>query len=209
MVWRENLAVDKKEQNLQNWKTMPTKIGLHAFYINLYLHELIEPILFFIPWTIIHVLKGNFGHFESKRKGAKSPKAKRPHSPKLVQIYFKSASTCMKFMNWPPWTKGNFGCFEGKWKGGEISETGEATPTKIDSHAFPVNLYLHEFFWADSIFWPPWTLVHHPKGSFGHFDDKCKGWKFPKPCRESIPTKITHIHRSIWYYFNLYYNSDL
>ena len=25
-------------------KTMPTKIGLHAFYINLYLHEFFEPI---------------------------------------------------------------------------------------------------------------------------------------------------------------------
>ena len=27
-----------------------------------------------------------------------------------------------------------------------ISETGEATPTKIGLHAFQVNLYLHEFF---------------------------------------------------------------
>ena len=28
---------------------MPTKIGLHAFHINLYLHECFEQILFFAP----------------------------------------------------------------------------------------------------------------------------------------------------------------
>ena len=28
---------------------MPTKIGLHAFHINLYWHEFFEPILFFDP----------------------------------------------------------------------------------------------------------------------------------------------------------------
>ena len=30
-------------------ETMPTKIGLHAFHINLYLHDFFEPILFFEP----------------------------------------------------------------------------------------------------------------------------------------------------------------
>ena len=29
---------------------------------------------------------------------------------------------------------------------GKISKTGEATPTKIDLHAFHITLYLHEFF---------------------------------------------------------------
>ena len=37
----------------------PTKIGLHAFQINLYLHEFFEPILFFET----HGLKRNFGRF--------------------------------------------------------------------------------------------------------------------------------------------------
>ena len=40
----------------------------------------------------------------------------------------------------------NFGRFEGKWKSINISETEEATPTKIGLHAFHVNLYLHDFF---------------------------------------------------------------
>ena len=42
--------------------------------------------------------------------------------------------------------KGNLAKFEGKQKGTKISETKEATPTKIVLHAFHVNLYLHEFF---------------------------------------------------------------
>ena len=33
-----------------------------------------------------------------------------------------------------------------KAKKSKISETGEATPTKIDLHAFHNHLYLHEFF---------------------------------------------------------------
>ena len=34
----------------QNQKIGPwTKIGLHAFHVNLYLHEFFEPILFFDP----------------------------------------------------------------------------------------------------------------------------------------------------------------
>ena len=38
--------------------------------------------------------------------------------------------------------KGNLAVSEGNG----ISETGEATPTKIDVHAYYINAYLHEFF---------------------------------------------------------------
>ena len=38
--------------------------------------------------------------------------------------------------------KGILAVFEGS----NISETGEATPTKIDVHVCYINLYLHEFF---------------------------------------------------------------
>ena len=36
--------------------------------------------------------------------------------------------------------------FEGAYEKSHISETGEATLTKIGLHAFQVNLYLHKFF---------------------------------------------------------------
>ena len=32
------------------------------------------------------------------------------------------------------------------FKGSNISETGEAMPTKIGVHEFDIDLYLHEFF---------------------------------------------------------------
>ena len=38
--------------------------------------------------------------------------------------------------------RGNLAVF----KGNGISETGKATPTKIDVHACYINTYLHEFF---------------------------------------------------------------
>ena len=38
--------------------------------------------------------------------------------------------------------KGNLAVFESS----SISETREATPTKIDVHACYINVYLHEFF---------------------------------------------------------------
>ena len=62
--------------------------------------------------------------------------------------------------------KGNLVALEGS----NISETGEATPTKIGVHAFDINPYLHKIFEPipnNSIFWRPWTIVHGPKGKFG------------------------------------------
>ena len=38
--------------------------------------------------------------------------------------------------------RGNLAVFESSG----ISETGEATPTKIGAHAFDINPYMHEFF---------------------------------------------------------------
>ena len=74
--------------------------------------------------------------------------------------------------------KGNLAIF----KSTNISETKEATPTKIDIHACDINPYLHDFFEPipiNKIFWPPMNImhtwlyiVHGPKGKFGCFEDK-------------------------------------
>ena len=51
---------------------------------------------------------------------------------------------------------------------GKISETRDATPTKIGLHVFHVNPYLHEFFepilFFDSMDYSPWS-----KGKFWPF----------------------------------------
>ena len=45
MVRRENLVVFDGSSISETGKVMPTKIGVHACYINPYLHEFFEPIL--------------------------------------------------------------------------------------------------------------------------------------------------------------------
>ena len=44
----------------------PTKTGLHAIHINLYLHDFFEPILFFTPMD--NSLNGKLGHFWRQTK---------------------------------------------------------------------------------------------------------------------------------------------
>ena len=56
-----------------------------------------------------------------------------------------------------------------KFKNRNISEIGEAPPTKIGTHVLHINRYLHKFFdpiQIDSIFSLPWTIVHGRKGKF-------------------------------------------
>ena len=39
----------KRSNISETREATPTKIGLHAFHINLYMHKIFEPILFFDP----------------------------------------------------------------------------------------------------------------------------------------------------------------
>ena len=88
-------------------KVTPTKVGVHVYYINLYLHEIFEPILFLIP------MNGKFGQIWRQAKGSK------------------------------------------------ISKTEVALPIKIGSHAFNINLSLHNTFEPIRLFDPmdcPWFI---------------------------------------------------
>ena len=44
MVGKEKLAVFEGSNISESGETTPTKIGVHACYINAYLHEFLEPI---------------------------------------------------------------------------------------------------------------------------------------------------------------------
>ena len=44
MVRKGNLAVFEGSSISETGEVIPTKIGVHAFYINAYLHEFFEPI---------------------------------------------------------------------------------------------------------------------------------------------------------------------
>ena len=67
MVRKGNLAVFESSNISETGEVTPTKIGVHAFDINPYLHEFFEPIpidsIFSLPWTIVHGQKGKFGRF--------------------------------------------------------------------------------------------------------------------------------------------------
>ena len=77
----------------QNWKLIlsPKPERPHPPKL-VYMHLTSAPICmkffnrfyFWPPWTmIVHGPKGNFGHFEDKCKGGRSPKVEKPHLPKL------------------------------------------------------------------------------------------------------------------------------
>ena len=83
-------------------------------------------------------------------KVAVSPKSERPQPRKLVCMHVTSIPTCMNFLGGfrsikffdDHGRKGNLAVFESS----SISETGEATATKIGMHTCYINPYLHEFF---------------------------------------------------------------
>ena len=60
------LKANKRSHNSETKEAMPTKIGFHAFHVNLYLHEFSELILFFDPHglyvTCMHTNFGGRGH---------------------------------------------------------------------------------------------------------------------------------------------------
>ena len=167
MVERENLAVlkaNKKRKNLRNRRS-----HAHQNWFACISHEPLfawifwADFIFWPPWTIVHGWKGKFGRFEGKQKEEKSPKPEKPRPPKLVCMHFTWTSICMNFlsrfhfltpMDYSPWFEGKIWPFWTQTKRGKISETGEATPTKIGLHAFQITLYLHEFFESNLFFDP-------------------------------------------------------
>ena len=78
MVKKGNLAIFESSNISETREVTPTKIGLHACYINPYLHEFFEPI-----WPFLKVLV--------------SPKPEKPHPQKLMYMHVTSILTCMNF----------------------------------------------------------------------------------------------------------------
>ena len=98
MVGKGNLAIFESSGISETGKTMPTKLSVHACYINAYLHEFFELILIdqivmtmdYSPWLereiwlILRVVV--------------SPKLEGPRPPKLVYMHVTSMITCMNFL---------------------------------------------------------------------------------------------------------------
>ena len=99
MVRKGNLAVFESsnisETGVAGVAT-PTKIDVHAFDINAYLHEFFEPLNFLMtmdysPWSE----RETWQFLEV----AISPKPKRAHPLKLACMHLTSTFTCMSFLS--------------------------------------------------------------------------------------------------------------
>ena len=132
-------------------------------------------------------------------------------------MHLGSTSTCMNYFKpipfdlifWSsPWSERKIWL---NFKATFISKAGEAMPTNVGSHAFRINLYLHEFFdlyMCNSNFWPLWTISPLFKR---------ENWlnlkaNFISKTSKATPTKISvntyqHLFEwifwadSIWFYF--------
>ena len=140
---------------------------------------------------ILAVLKAN-------EKWAKSPKPEKSHPPKLVCMRFTSTSTCMNFlsqfyfltpMDYSPWSEGKFWPFWRQTKNDQNLRNWRSHTHQNWFACISGQPLLAWIFWADSIFWPPWTIVHGLKGNFGRFEGKRKMSKISET-REVTPTKI-------------------
>ena len=96
MVRKGNLAVFEGSSISETGEAPPTKIGVHASDINLYLHEFFEPIpinkFFDEPWTIYSPW--------SERENwlfLKVPVSPKKKEAKATKIGVTSISTCLNF----------------------------------------------------------------------------------------------------------------
>ena len=140
---------------------------------------------------ILTVLKAN-------EKGAKSPKPKRSCPPKLNCLHFMSTSNCMSFlsgfyfltpMDYSPCSEGKFWPFWRQTKKGQNLQNRKDHAHQNWIACISRQPLLAWIFWADSIFWLPWTIAHGPKGNFDRFESKWKRGKISKT-EEATHTKI-------------------
>ena len=100
MVRKGNLVVFEGSSISETVEVTPTKIGVHAFSINAYLHEFFEP----IPIDLNFLMTMDYSPWSEREiwpflKVAVSPKPKRSHPPKLVCMHLTSIYSCMNFLS--------------------------------------------------------------------------------------------------------------
>ena len=88
MVGKGNLAIFEDCSISETGETTPTKIGVHACYINTYLHEFFES----DPDQLNFLMTMDYSPWSEREiwpflRIAVSPKPKRPRPPKLVYMH--------------------------------------------------------------------------------------------------------------------------
>ena len=135
----------------------------------------------------------------ANEKWTKSPKLEGSHPPKLVCMHFTSTPTCLNFlsqfyfltpMDYSPWSEGKFWLF---WR--QMKNEQNLRNWKNHTHQNRFACISHQpllawIFWANSIFRPPWTIVHGRKGNFGCFEGNINVAISPKPERSHPPKSV-------------------
>ena len=91
MVRKGNLAVFESSSISETGEVLPTKIDVHAFDINPYLHEFFDDHGLYSPWSEREIWPF--------LKVAISPKLKMSRPLKLVHMHVTSTLTCMNFLS--------------------------------------------------------------------------------------------------------------
>ena len=97
MVRKGNLAVFEGNGISKTKESMPTEIGVHACYVNTYLHDFFELIL-------IDQIFDDHGPWSEREiwlflRVIVSPKLERPRPPKLMYMHVTSTPTCVNFLS--------------------------------------------------------------------------------------------------------------
>ena len=121
MVEKEILVVfEGKQKGAKSlkWETLcPPKLVCMHFTTTSICMNFLSRFYFSTPMDYSPWSKRKFWPFLKAKKGAKSLKWERLHSPKLVCTHFTTTSTCMKFlsrfyfltpMDYSPWSKRKF-----------------------------------------------------------------------------------------------------
>ena len=100
MVRKGNLAVFEGSSISETREVTLTKIVVHAFDINPYLHEFFE----LISIDLNFLMTMDYSPWSEREiwpffKVAVSPKPERPRPPKLVCMHLTSILTCMNFLS--------------------------------------------------------------------------------------------------------------
>ena len=130
----------------------------------------------------------------ANEKWTKSMKLEGSHPPKLVCMHFTSTPTCLNFLSWfyfltsmdySPWSEGKVWLFWRQTKNEQYLWNRRGHTYQNWFACISHQPLLAWIFWANSIFWPPWTIVHGRKGNFGK-------WKMNKIYETGrvTPTKI-------------------
>ena len=96
MVWKEIWNKTKKSNISKTGEATSTKIGLHAFHVNLYMHEFLRQFYFLTPMDYSPWSEREIWMF---LKVAISPKPERSRPPKLVRMHVTLIPTCMIFLS--------------------------------------------------------------------------------------------------------------